>query len=273
MVLPERLGALRGFAGKDSVPEMNEQVRDVATAARVMPIGVNVMTANCKEILADCPGGEFMILAALPAGLENGKCTKTWCALLAVADKDGRVIVRGVKGAPLTTLIKSAEIDMSVEAGLPENALLQEAQLRALARQRAVDTLPSSDVDQAPPSRQLAGEARVLLEWAKDYVRQRRTDFVRPLAEGGGGLDASWLSLSGYFEAAPATVAASPQALALKRGLATIVARSQARASAAGSPPTRPPSGVFSPTTGAGSSGARHTAARTGAVSPSLSAG
>ena len=43
MVLPERLAPLQRFASKATVPEMNEQVRDVAEAARLMPIGVNVM--------------------------------------------------------------------------------------------------------------------------------------------------------------------------------------------------------------------------------------
>ena len=167
MVLPVRLETLRAFAAKEAVPEMTVAVRDIVTTARIMPVGENVLSATHKEQLVDCPGGEMLVMAALPSGTVDGKCSKTWCAVVALADKDGRVIVRGFKGSALTVLLTASSIDMSVEAGYPDCSGLLDPALLARARQRAIDALPSQDVDQAPPPRPLAGEVRVLLEWPR----------------------------------------------------------------------------------------------------------
>ena len=90
MVLPVRLETLRAFAAKEAVPEITVAVRDIVTTARIMPIGENVLNATHKELVVDCPGGEMLVMAALPSGTTDGKCAKTWCALVAIADKDGR---------------------------------------------------------------------------------------------------------------------------------------------------------------------------------------
>ena len=158
MVLPTRLEALLRAPTRTVLPEMESAVRDVIAGGRIMPIGRTVMLmAKHSEVVVDCPAGEFLVLDVVP---RDDKCSKTWAALVALADKDGRVTVRGMKGPAVTAMIKASAVDCAGAAGQFGDAAGTNVVMEA--REYAVTQLSSLDVDQAPPVKQLVGEARVL---------------------------------------------------------------------------------------------------------------
>ena len=198
----------------------------------MVPIGLTVTSKKIKS-LVDMPGGELLVLEWLPAG---EKCAKTWSFLCAVADKDGRVTVRGILGSQLAVACKAAKVDLTVAAGdRPVGATVNLVQV---ARDAAAAQITET-VDQAPPARALAGEAALLHAWAKDYLRAHATQWMAAPAFDGYGIDPSWLSMSGYFEAAPE---ARAKAALQPNSLAAFLSRR----STPGSAPARTPGGPAS---------------------------
>ena len=81
--------------GFDSVKAANRPLCEFFTTPKPLPVGIRTADAVPK-VFKDAAGGEYVILAAVPLDTPPPRLGSTWGAVIAVADREGCIVHRGI---------------------------------------------------------------------------------------------------------------------------------------------------------------------------------